>query len=46
VFILLLNPRGDAVLIGFFIALDVIVGGLSLLGISAGIRRAPPIVSS
>jgi uncharacterized membrane protein HdeD (DUF308 family) len=42
VFILLLNPRGDAVLIGFFIALDLIVGGLSLLGISAGIRRAAP----
>ena len=46
VFILLLNPRGDAVLIGFFIALDFIVGGLSLLGISAGIRRAPPIASA
>lgn len=40
VFILLLNPRGDAVLIGFFVAINLIVGGLSLFGISAGIRRA------
>jgi uncharacterized membrane protein HdeD (DUF308 family) len=46
VFILLLNPRGDAVLIGFFIALDLIAGGLSLLGISAGIRRANQALSA
>jgi uncharacterized membrane protein HdeD (DUF308 family) len=45
VFILLLNPRADAVLIGFFIALDLIVGGLALLGVSAGIRRAAAIAS-
>jgi uncharacterized membrane protein HdeD (DUF308 family) len=46
VFILLLNPRGDAVLIGFFIAINLIVGGLSLFGISAGIRRATPHAAS
>jgi len=46
VFILLLNPRGDAVLIGFFIALNLMVGGFSLLGISAGIRRANQALSA
>ncbi len=46
VFILLLDPRGDAVLIGFFIAINLIVAGLSLFGISAGIRRATPLAAS
>lgn len=45
VIIAFLRPAGDAFLIGFVIAINLIVSGIALLGMGAAIRRAQAAVS-
>ena len=38
-FIIFLRPQGDAVLVGFVIAIDLIFGGIALIGLGFAVRR-------
>jgi uncharacterized membrane protein HdeD (DUF308 family) len=45
VVIAIMKPAGDAALIGYFIAIDFIAGGVALLGVGASIGPASAVVS-
>lgn len=46
IFIVFLRPAADAVLIGFFIAINLVIAGVALLGVAAGVRRASAAAAS
>lgn len=39
-FIIFLRPLADAVLVGFVVAIDLIIGGISLAGLGVAVRRS------
>ena len=39
IFIAFLRPAADAALLGFFVAINLVIAGVALLGLSAAIRR-------